>query len=462
MFNEAYSTPTIFVTDQNILPRVTVKDFGTDLSLTEVVKALLYDRIGEESFCATWENCIIPDAKTFAQKWLTENNNLTYLFLSNSDDLNRFRKWAKQELNLPFVDNQEAAAEMIKTKAGLNCAFYVRAEDLATLVVSTMPSLKQWHLLASMFFRFFKPFFAAKPLTKDEKEMMIALLNQSANSFAERAKILADRDDLNTLKLKSRLSAVRRQIYDITIETCKKTISDLEKRIKSIRNEYESTLYKIEEANMKLEGSIVMAESNKDNDELFNYFKDNKQITNVEAKDGCISFIVKTFLDVYDPDLYRDYAKTGHIFAGYSGYVYNPEEIKLLMDAIFSEEPEFRIKMKGWYSLNLQGIVKTRLSYPFPSSMKAYVANPHLDLHACLGSYEPEINKLLRSGNIVGAVEQCIASCKSVNIGEVTMTFKPMMNKLFCSKEKLLQRSDGTDMTVPEAITYLKEKEHNA
>lgn len=460
MFSQSYNNPTCFVTDPSILPNVHVANFQDDKSLAETVKALLYDRIGEETFNAGFYYCDLNAAKQRANGWTVECNTLTYLFLHTEKELNDFRKWAEKEMNMPFISTLDRQSAEIKNKTGFSCSFYNREDDLATLIVCTAPQLKDWHVLQSFFYLCFKPLFVAKPLTSDEKTLILSLTNSSMVRYENAAAKLADRPELNILKLKRALLTIRKQVYDNMIESSKNKLQNLEDKIQKLYEDYTLLLSKVEDETVRLEGAVVLAEKCEEDNELFDYFRNSMQITNVETSAGRISFVVKTFLDVYDPELYREFAKTGNIFNNYSTS-YTIEERKLLMDAIFSENPEFRIKVCGYYSLCLEGRVQTCSGYSYPHSVQDRVPNPHLDRHSCLGSYEPEINKFIRSGNIVGAVEQCIASCMSVNMAEMSMTFKPMMSGIFNSQEKILQRFDGTDMTVKETIKYLKEKETN-
>lgn len=462
MFTQPYNTPTCFVTDPSILPRVNVAHYRNDQSLAETVKALLFDRIGEEVFNAEYYYCSLDEAKERAQCWTGECNNLTYLFLRDEEYLNSFNKWAEKELNTPFITKLDRQTIEVEKKTGFRCYFYLRADDLATLIVCTEPSLPHWHLMQGFFYLCFKQLFVAKPLTDAEKRLIKATASASITQYVNAAKALADRDDLNILKLKKSLATVRKRVYENMVEHSKEVLRNAEDQIISIEAQYKSVVEQIERETVRLEGAKLLAERCEDNDELFDYFQNNSQIVDVEAGAGSISFIVKTYLDVYDPELYREYAKAGYIFDNYSNLAYGRDDRKLLMDAIFSEDPEFRIKMCGYYSLYLNGRVQTFPNFSYPNKLKDYVPNPHLDRHSCLGSYEPEINKLIRSGNIVGAIEQCIASCMSVNLAETSMTFKPMMNGIFNNTNRILLRSDGTEMTVKDAIKYLKEKEPNA
>lgn len=462
MFTQPYTTPTLFVTDPGILPRVSVANFQDDKSLAETVNALLYDRIGEESFCADYAYCSLDAAKFRASTWMVENNNLLYLFLHDETELNDFRIWAKTELNTPFVKVLERQSSEIRSRTGFSCSFYVREDDLAALVVCLEPDLKKWHMLQGFFFRLFRTLFVARPLTDAEKHLLMSLSGSSLTAYASAAKQLADRRDLNLLKLRSELKEVRRFTYKRAIDSATNLLQQLDNELASLNRRYEQAMKDIEMATIRLEGAKALAEKQDDSDELFEYFRDNDQIAKITVDGSVIEIVIKTYLDLYDPDLYRDLAASGNIFRFNDGR--SEEEHKLLMDAIFGVEPAFRIRMCGYYRLNMNGTVSSQSGYKYDCipECRDHMPNPHLQRHECLGSYQPEIQSCLRAGNVVGAVEQCIASCMSVNLGETSMTFGPMIHYLFNSNKAFLHRDDGVDMTVTEAIAYLKEKEHNA
>lgn len=462
MFAQPYTTPTVFVTDPTILPRVSVANFRNDQSLAETVNALLYDRIGEESFCADFAYCSLDAAKVRANGWLVENNNLLYVFLHDEADLEDFRTWAKTELNLPYVKVLERQSSEIKSRTGFSCSFYVREDDLAALVVCLEPDLEKWHMMQGFFFRLFRNLFVMKPPTDAEKTLLMCLTRSSLTSYISAAKQLANRRDLNLLKLRGELKEVRKYTYKSAIDSATNQLHQLDSVIADLNRRYEQAMKDIEAATMRLEGAKVLAEKQDDSDELFEYFRDNDQIAKVTVDGAVIEVVIKTYLDLYDPDLYRDLASSGNIFRFQDGR--SVEDHRLLMNAIFSAEPEFRIKMCGYYWLNMNGTVKSQMGYNYSYIPECvdHIPNPHLQRHACLGSYQPEIQSCLRAGNVVGAVEQCIASCMSVNLGETSMTFSPMIIDIFNSSKRMLHREDGVDMTVSEAIAYLKERKQNA
>ena len=69
----------------------------------------------------------------------------------------------------------------------------------------------------------------------------------------------------------------------------------------------------------------------------------------------------------------------------------------------------------------------------------------------------------LRDRNYISAIEICIASAGSINLDEVTQTFRPFLGWVLSSTDKIIQTKDGTAMTPEEALVWLidnKEKEN--
>lgn len=129
------------------------------------------------------------------------------------------------------------------------------------------------------------------------------------------------------------------------------------------------------------------------------------------------------------------------------------------MDAIFSNDPQFAIRMCAFYEIDMStasvGVIS---GYDYGDARtKKYIPNPHLQRHACLGSYREPIRENLRRNNIIGAIQQCAASAGSVNLQETNMTFKPFMASVFKSNNKILVDNEGNEYTVKEAIQKLKE-----
>ena len=128
------------------------------------------------------------------------------------------------------------------------------------------------------------------------------------------------------------------------------------------------------------------------------------------------------------------------------------------MDAIFSDDPKFRIRICAEYDLSLTNDVQVHRNVQFPKEiLDRYIPNPHLQYHACLGNHVPAIRAALRENDMIKAIEQCISSAQSVNLAERGATFDPFMTNVFKNNNKILIDSDGNEYTPREALDKLKE-----
>ena len=59
--------------------------------------------------------------------------------------------------------------------------------------------------------------------------------------------------------------------------------------------------------------------------------------------------------------------------------------------------------------------------YDYNESCDTYIPNPHIDRYSCLGNYERTMNERLMENDAIGAIEQCISSCKSLNFSDSTV-----------------------------------------
>ena len=91
--------------------------------------------------------------------------------------------------------------------------------------------------------------------------------------------------------------------------------------------------------------------------------------------------------------------------------------------------------------------------------LKDYISNPHFKIHGCPGRNKEQIIRCLRQADIVSAIECSIAAVASVNIDETEYTFRPFLQEVLTSKNKILENSAGEKMTPEEAVLWLSKQE---
>lgn len=125
------------------------------------------------------------------------------------------------------------------------------------------------------------------------------------------------------------------------------------------------------------------------------------------------------------------------------------------------EEPVLRIKFCAAYRFDLDGNVHAQGHHNFDDYKFAeYMPNPHIDRYRCMGGYERTINCLLGNRDYIGALEQCIASCKSLNWGDSTVMaafMGTMWEDNGCAR-RCIELPDGRVVNPIEAIRWVEQQ----
>ena len=82
--------------------------------------------------------------------------------------------------------------------------------------------------------------------------------------------------------------------------------------------------------------------------------------------------------------------------------------------------------------------------------------NPHIDVYGCMGNYLGTINNLLVERNYVAAIEQCIASAKSLNFGDGVVIGR-FAEDIRRTGRSCIELPDGTMKTPKDAVRWLEE-----
>ena len=133
---------------------------------------------------------------------------------------------------------------------------------------------------------------------------------------------------------------------------------------------------------------------------------------------------------------------------------------KLMREIFVSENPRLRIRFCAAYRFDLNGSVSPQTGDFSDYTFDGYMPNTHIDRFHCMGNYLRTINELLRQRNYIGALEQCIASCKSLNFGD-SAVMGEFMKTMWSngSVSRCIELPDGRVVKPNEAIRWLEEQE---
>jgi hypothetical protein len=127
------------------------------------------------------------------------------------------------------------------------------------------------------------------------------------------------------------------------------------------------------------------------------------------------------------------------------------------MIAIFIDQ-SVKLRFCAKYSFRMGVGVEPEAHSEYGPEYDGYMPNPHINDWSCMGNYKPIINEMIRDNNYIGALEQCIASCRSLNLHDSTVMCTFMEN-MYRSRTKCIELPNGEVVDSKAAIKYLKEND---
>lgn len=341
--------------------------------------------------------------------------------------------------------------------------FYINEEIKSTVVIVGKLNIRAWHMIQSVISVIIPWWFKDKPITEEEHRLVASLTERSSDAYEELIAEFASKYDFRSVKIKESLKGVTVASYRRSLENTEYSIREKRTSIERNIEQYSRLMKELNELNIQHVGLTQLVNNGGEDTELIEYFIRNKNVELISAENGHIHIIAKAYLLKFNEEAFDSfYNNDNSIF--YRGYEIRCDVFKdltarkKLIKALFGDDKILKLKLCGYYNIDLGGEVTSQSSYNYPYSYKNYIPNPHLQAHNCLGDYRPHMRAALTSGDIVTAVEQCIASAGSVNLDE-TVSSEHLIWDLFgaYSDRKVIELPDGTECTPEEAYKYITE-----
>lgn len=336
--------------------------------------------------------------------------------------------------------------------------FYINPSTKTSFVVVEKMNNRLWHYIQAFIPRLVRWFFESNPVTEEEKALFTSLTRKVSVEYEALIEKFAEKYDLRAYAIKSIIGDLEKRSRERQISDVSRAIERAREELARLLDAYTDKVAQLDDYCIRHMGLVEALNKITEDSELIDYFTANKNLDILSSDGTRFDFIVRTYLELWDPEIFERSVqnKDSMMYTGYEvGYkVLQPAENReKFFKALFSDEPKFRLKMCGYYSLDIRGAATSRSGYAYPQNCKDYIPNPHLHRFNCLGTFERHIIQAITNGNTIGAVEQCIASCKSINLAEATYTH--MLETVFRSSAKCIELLDGTCMTSEEAMKWL-------
>lgn len=348
----------------------------------------------------------------------------------------------------------------------MDARFYISNELRSTVVAVNRMTHSRYHLLQSVVPRYFPWYFNknTKPLDEMEKALCAAALKREPEPFEELLERFAnERYDMRSLTIKTLIGDFERNSRKTQFEVAKQNFESIMNRLTENNETHRRLVQEKDDAAIRLEGIRSIMNNGSDNSELVDFCIGNKNLKLVETSESHIRLILRGYLSIFDPEifevsfrnpdslLFHDYSIGNNDFR-------KVEPRKKLLNAIFGEDGQIKIRTCAYFDLDIRGSVHTSSGYNFPPEYEDAIPNPHLHHYHCLGNQERYIRDALQKGDIIGAITQCVSSACSINIGE-SPTMEKFLRDLFSTSKKFLELPDGSVVSPSEALAWIKTNE---
>lgn len=343
------------------------------------------------------------------------------------------------------------------------CLCFINREMKSVALFVDQLNLQKLHYLQISILAFLPWYFdPAKGLTADELALVESLRKRDSSDYEACLARIASQYDFESTRIKQLLAGFETKFEQAECTKVRRTIDRIDSDLENLARQFADYNRQRNDACIRLLGLQQKIAEGGESSEIMDYFLCNRKLL-LEQVDGMsILFIARDYLTYFDEDMAKRYINNNRSYF-YDGLPYGgitKEQMKKLMWAIFVDQT-LRMKVCAAYKFELNGRVNSQRDYGFDERCADYMPNPHIYYHACMGNYEGKVDQLLAKGDYISAIEQCIASAKSLNFGDSTV-----MNKfvgVITGERRLnnhcIELPDGTVVTPVEAIKWLEEQE---
>ena len=346
-----------------------------------------------------------------------------------------------------------------------DCRVYVcESRRVTTIIIGRMTAMKI-HYFTCVTFALFPWYFADKNVTKEEMELMQSLRQKDPVVFLKCLQQFESQFDLYSIKLQG-LAGFETAWMSGEIDTINSNISSYNREIENLMSKIADYMKAKQEKQMKLLGIRAAMES-EGGDELKDFLLAMRNQVYVTRSDEYeMQFETMSELKYWD----SDYAET--LYKNKKSILYTArgsqprlkaKEMAELFKAIFIDE-RFKLQMCACYTLNPRDCrVHAESGHSYSDRCAAFFPNTHIDTHSCLGGYASAILRFMETHNYIGAVQQCIVSCESLNLQEEP-TMTPFFKNLYNTSKPVIMTDTGELLTPAEAAKLLmpsEKKEEN-
>lgn len=477
--NTITQTPLTTVEANEYFTNITGDSFRRDVTFLTSLRALLANRMpAGESLHLSFSSTSYTAEQLSNIPHDVANNAIVSSFVRQSNIMRIHMFTGSDESNNAWLD--WSAANFERMNAGWHMVekvslffrkvfrvqCFINPELKSVALITENLDIRRLHYLQCGIFAFLPWYFDQETgVSDDEMALIKSLREKTSDEYEFCVEKIASQYDFKTARVKKLLAGFETKYERARCEDVQNRIRNILRRIESLNDQISGLLTEKGDAEIELLGlETKIASGSSDDSEIMDYFLTNKHLT-LKSVDGTeMEFIVRATLDYFDSDMAeRCLNNQNSYFYDYCGD--HPEDIsrddmKLLMKSIFMDEL-LKIQFCAAYRFDIRGGVTAMSGYNYGSDGGSCMSNPHIDGYSCMGNYRQIINERLTEHDYIGALEQCIASCKSLNFGDSTVMrdFMQRITGRVSKPNRCIILPDGNVVRPKQAIEWLKAQE---
>ena len=341
---------------------------------------------------------------------------------------------------------------------------FIDKENKISVIFADNLDTRKMHYLQSAILAFLPWYFdKSVGITEAERNLIYSFREKTPESYQTSIALLAEQYNFREAQIRQMLSGFESRYERMECEKVERDIRNVDIRLNQLNEQFGQEIRKRNDLNVRLLGLRTKIGANAEDSEIMEYFLCNRRLVLESVTDTDMFFSVKDYLAYFDPEMAESAIENpnSYVYSHLNTNVNRNDAAALLKEIFLSDEPTLRIRVCAAYRFSLNGSVSPQGGHNFGTDFVTYLPNPHIDRYGCIGNYGPEINERLRNNDYIGALEQCIASAKSLNWGDAPV-MQEFISKFFANNApKCVELPDGSVVKPSEAIIWLKSQKES-
>ena len=472
-------TPLTSDAANDFFQNITGSSYGGDVSFLATLRALLTDRMKEGDeisvrfSVSTYSKQTLTGASdesvvsAICRSFIAEEriNTICVHSFSSDHESNLYNMEIIErafENKYPGYHCLGKVSEFYKKSFAVLCYINPDMRDVVLFVDNL--DLRRLHYLQVSILAFLPWYFnPGQGISDLEMKLIYSLRETTPDKYMDCLNQIASKYDFRSAQIKKLLTGFELRFEKEECDRERQRSLDCVSEINSLNERIGELIAHKRNLDISILGLMKKIEDGGDDSEIMDYFLCNHKLT-LESVDGTsMSFAVKDYITYFDSEMAERTIdnQNSYVYEGGGHSRTGKDDMKMLLKEIFvSDAPRIRIKTCASYSFNINGSVHPNGDHNFGFEFSDCMPNPHIDRYSCMGNYTRTINNLLTDRNYIGAIEQCVASCKSLNWGDsaVMSVFMDTMWGHGGYNNRCLELQNGSVVKPADAIKWLKEQ----